>query len=364
MSKACTPSNQISQLIRNIFTADGHVAARIISALAPAILIFTLLCGAAFPQSVAKSFPLPAGDYKVDQFAISADGTTILFSSSHNPDDGKRDLFLFDLKSGQVKKLLTGEAVGVWTVPIPRTFAVSTSEGLYLIKEDGTVGAPIVINNLRGALQWTHDGSYFVFMTDRPKVDKNASEYNEMGFTAIGILDMNSQKVRQFAVKTPAFRFYVLQSTDRIYVADDTVDMDKAPTVNIYDVKGKHLETRFDSYGIIFSATGKYYLPYIFEAGLPFRVRIADNGKTALSFANEGDEEDENPVWNPQNDDLLLVEHHEKQDGKPIVRLDVLNVPRRTIVKSVPFGVAQWTPDGKTLVVYRDQKFVFEEIAP
>jgi hypothetical protein len=334
---------------------------------AVAVLACASFGSALFPQSPGKSFVLPPGDYKVDQFAVSADETTILFTSSHTPDDEKRDVFLFDLRAGEVKKLLTGEAVGVWTVPIPRTYAVSTSAGLYLIKEDGTVGAPTVINNLRGVLRWTHDGNYFVFMTDRRKVDTNAPDYNEMGFTAMGILDMSTQKVRQFSVKTPAFRFHVIQSgdnIDKIYVSDDTAETEKQPTVNIYDVKGKHLDTRFDYYGINFSSAGQYYLPYIFEAGLPFRVRYADSGKTVVSFANEGDEEDENPVWNPQIENLLLLEHHEKQDGKPIVRFDVLNVARRSIVKSVPFGVAQWTPDGKVLVVFRDAKFVFEEIAP
>lgn len=340
---------------------------RAFTAIAAALLIFVISPVAAFPQAAGKSYALPAGDYKVDQFAVSADETTILFSSIHIPDDGKSDVFLFDLKVGQVRRLLTGGAVGVWTVPIPRTFAVSTTEGLYLVKQDGTVSAPTVINNLRGVLQWTHDGSYFVFMTDRRKVDTNAPDYNELGFTAIGILDMSTQKQRQFSVKTPAFRFHVIQSgenMDKIYVSDDTAETEKQPTVNIYDLKGKHLDTRFDFYGINFSAAGQYYLPYIFEAGLPFRVRYADSGKTVVSFANEGDEEDENPVWNPQNENLLLLEHHEKKDGKSIVRFDVLNVAQRTIVKSVPFGIAQWAPDGKILVVFRDAKFVFEEIAP
>ncbi|HLW97370.1 MAG TPA: hypothetical protein VKR82_01900 [Candidatus Acidoferrales bacterium] len=348
-------------------SSHSYLPALTLTGLAIILFIFTFSICSAFSQATGKSYALPTGDYRVDQFAISEDETAILLTSSHSPDDGKRDVFLFDLKAGQVKKLLTGGSVGVWTVPIPRTFAVSTSEGLYLIKEDGTVGAPMVINNLRGVLQWTHDGNYFVFMTDRPKVDKNAENYNDMGFTAIGILDLDTQKVRQFAVKTPAFRFHVLYSGDRtekIYVADDTAETDKQPTINIYDVKGKHLDTRFNMYGINFSATGEYYLPYIFEAGLPFRARYSDSGKTALSFANEGDEEDENPVWNPQDDNLLLVEHHEKQDLKSIVRFDVLNVAQRTIVKSVPFGIAQWTPDGKTLVVFRDGKFVFELIPP
>ncbi|HXQ97497.1 MAG TPA: hypothetical protein VN774_03560, partial [Candidatus Limnocylindrales bacterium] len=94
--------------MENSLASHSFFSTRAVTALAIILFLFAYSIGAAFSQATGKSYALPTGDYRVDQFAISNDETAILFTASHSPDDGKQDVFLFDLKAGQVKKLLTG----------------------------------------------------------------------------------------------------------------------------------------------------------------------------------------------------------------------------------------------------------------
>ena len=340
--------------------------ARMAEALVLAAIIFTALCLATPAQQASRSYAFPHGDYEVEQFAVSASGEAILFVSAPNKDDGNRGVYLFNFKSGVVKKIATAANPAVFSVPGPHSLAALTDTSLYFVQDDGSVTALIQIPNIGDTLGWTHDGNNFVFEMDRPKVNKDSDAYNESGFTAIGILDVATQKVRPISVKLPAYHFHVLQSNDKIFVTDNSMDSDKPLMVDVYDVKGKHLETRTDLYGIVFSPTGRYYLPFIFEAGLAFRVRDGNTNRPVVSFPNDGTEEVAEPRWNPKDDTLLLVQHFEIDDkgNTTSKRLDVLGMPSGKIVKSFPYGIAQWSPGGKSVVVYRDGKFVFEEIAP
>jgi hypothetical protein len=330
-----------------------------------AAIAIATICTSVFAQENGRSYALPHGDYEVEQFAVSSSGDAILFSSAPR-DDGSRSAYVFNVKSGLVKKIVTAPAVAVFSVPGAHPFAVLAGANLYLVQDDGTSTAPIPVSNLDESLGWTHDGTSFVFAMDRPKVNKDSDAYNESGFTALGILDVATQKVRPVSVKLPAYHFYVLQSKDQIFVTDNSMDNDKPLIVNVYDIKGKRLETRTDLYGIVFSPTGRYYLPFIFEAGLAFRVRDGNTNRPVLSYSNDGTEEVAEPKWNPKDDTLLLVTHAEMDDkgNTKSQRLDVLGVPSGRIVMSMPFGIAQWAPDGKSVVVYRGGKFVFEGIAP
>lgn len=345
----------------------GNQTHSLVKTFAYAILFSLMFCGSAYPQGASKTYALPAGKYTVDRFAVSASGAAILFSSKPNPGDSKRDLFFFDLKSGQINKILTVSSGNIWSVPAPHAFAISTNEALYFVQDDGSVAAPIAMHNNLADLQWTHDGSEFVFPADKPKVDQKSDAYDPSAFTAIGIYDTATGKVRLISLKDSAFHFHLTQTDGKIYIADNSMDSDKPLVVAVYDVKGKHLDPRMDLFGIFFSPAARYYLPFIFEAGLPFKVRDANSDKAVLSFANEGNDEISDPRWNPQEDDLLLVRHAATDDeGHHIVsqQLEVWSVSRRTVLKSFPFGLAAWTPGGKSLVVYRDGKFVFEEVTP
>jgi hypothetical protein len=343
----------------------SHIA-RISEGCIIAAIVFVAFCAATPAQQTSRSYALPHGDYEVEQFAVSSSGDAIIFTSMPGKDDDKRGAYVFNLRSGLVKKVLAAPNIGVFSVPGPHPFAVLADTTLYFVQDDGSFTGPIEIPNIGESLGWTHDGSSFVFTMDRPKVNKDSDAYNETGFTALGILDVATQRVRPISVKLPAYHFYVLQSKDQIFVMDNSMDIDKPLIVNVYDLKGKHLETRMDLYGIIFSPAGRYYLPFIFEAGLAFRVRDANTNRAVLSYQNDGTEEVAEPRWDPKDDTLLLVRHMETDDkGNTISqRLDVLGVPSGKIAKSLPYGIAQWAPDGKSVVVYREGRFVFEEIAP
>lgn len=342
----------------------------LISRLAEVVILLAIafigFCSATSAQQVSRSFTLPRGDYDVEQFAVSTSGDAILFTSTANKDDGTKSVYYLNGKSGAVKKLLTGPNAAVYSVPGSHPFVILADPNLYFVQDDGTISTPIQVSNLDDSLAWNHEGSNLIFTMDRPKINKDSDAYNETGFSALGVLDVATQKVRPISVKLPAYHFHVLQSNDKIFVMDNSMDIDKPLMVDVYDMKGKHLETRTDLYGIIFSPAGKYYLPFIFEAGLAFKVRDGSSNRAVLSYPNDGTEEVAEPRWNPRDDSLLLVTHALMDDkgNTTSPRLDVLGVPSGRIVKSFPYGIAQWTPDGKSVVVYRDGKFVFEGIAP
>jgi len=316
-------------------------------------------------QESGKSYSLPPGSFDVENFAVSPGGNAIVFTTKSD-DDGKQNVFVFNLKTAAVKKVATAASAHVFAVPGAHPFAVLAGTNLYFLQDDGSSDGPMEIPNTGDTLGWGHDGSDFVFTMDKPKINKDSEDYNESGFTALGILDVATQKVHPVAVKLPAYHFDVLQTNGQIFVTDNSMDNDKPLIVNVYDMKGKHIETRNDLYGIVFSPTGRYYLPYVFEAGLSFRVRDAETNRPVLSFENNGNEEVAEPRWNPRIDTLLLVEHLDTDEKGNTTgqRLDVLGIPSGKIMKSMPYGIAQWAQDGKSVVIFRGGKFIFEDLNP
>jgi dipeptidyl aminopeptidase/acylaminoacyl peptidase len=330
-----------------------------------AALLALLFASAVLAQGPAKSVPLPQGDYKIAQIAVSASGNTILFSSGAA--DAQHDVYLFDLKSGQVKKVVTANGGRLWSTPGAHAFAVSATDALYLVEENGTVASTTAMHNPTGELGWSRDGSQFVFPTDKPKTDQGSDKYDPSAFTAIGILEVSSGKIRMITFKDSAFHLHLVQPDGKIYVSDNSLDTSKPLVVKVYDLKGHALDQRNDLFGIFFSPTGRYYLPLIGEQGMPFRIRNGEGDRSILYFANESEDEISDPVWNPQNDDWLLTRHATTEDEGRRVKsqeLEVWSVSQRTPLENFPFGVAAWTPDGKSVVIFRDGKFVFEQVAP
>jgi hypothetical protein len=330
-------------------------------------LIISFSASALHAQGESKSVTLPKGDYKLEQFTVSADGNAILFSSAPDPAGAQRDIYLFDVKAGQVKKVLTVNGGRLWSTPGSHAFAISSTDALHFVDKDGTAGSPVPMHNNTGELSWSRDGNEFVFPTDRPKTDENSDNYDPTAFTAIGILNVATGKIRMITFKDSVFHLHLTQTDGKIYTSDNSINPEKPLVVKVYDLKGHSLDQRNDLYGIFFSPNARYYLPLIGEEGMPFRIRNADGDRSVLYFANDGDDDIEDPVWNPQNDDLLLVRRANTADQGRQVKsqeLEVWSVSQRTPLKEFPFGVAAWMPDGKSLVIFRDGQFVFENVAP
>jgi hypothetical protein len=205
---------------------------------------------------------------------------------------------------------------------------------------------------------WKKDGACFVFAMDRPGLKEDDPDYNPEEFTAFAVVSYPSLEMKCFPLDKSFSIFSFSEFDNHVYVSNSLSENTQALRVDAYDLSGHRIYTKTDMHGTNFSAKGHYYLPSLNEGGEPFGIFDSSTNKSICSFPNEEMETkgiDQYDEWNPQDDDLLLIEHIDGNSTSAY--MDVYSISQKKSILRLRDKVYGWTADGKGLLVFQNAQF-------
>jgi hypothetical protein len=147
---------------------------------------------------------------------------------------------------------------------------------------------------------------------DRPGLKEDDPDYNPEGFTAFAVVSYPRLEMKCFPLEKSFFVLSFSKFGNRVYVSNGLSENARAVRVDAYDLSGRKLFTKTDMHGTNFSAKCRYCLPSLHEGGEPFDIYDSATNKILCSFRNNEMETkgyDQYDEWNPQDDELLLIQH-------------------------------------------------------
>jgi hypothetical protein len=293
--------------------------------------------------------------------AIDGQARTVLFSLLLNESTYEEKLCLYDLATGKTKELLRGKISGVQSTPIKNLFTVmeqEKSQDIFVFFDNGGVKCGELKLHTADAYigpQWKKDGACFVFATDNPGLKED--DFNPVGFKAYAAVSYPSLEMKWFPQKKSFFDLSLYD--DNMYVSRGRRGNAETLQVDVYDLSGHKLFTKNDMYGIDLSANGRHYLPSCHQGWSPFEIYDSATNKILCSFRNDAMETkgyDQYGEWNPQDDDLLLIQHFNDADSEPSY-MDVYKISQKKSILRLKEKIYGWTADGKGLLAFQNAQF-------
>jgi hypothetical protein len=203
------------------------------------------------------------------------------------------------------------------------------------------------------------DTHYLVCIGDRPGMTVEDNDYDEMGFTAILVIDLARRKITWFPVGHRTHLRFDL-GRKMIYVIDWT-----APSIHgsavAFDLVGEERGAA-QSWDIMpLSPSGRFAESLQADGSESWEVYDASNKRVLLAFNCErpeckvGDRDDQH--WNPIFTDQLIAFHSEMAYGKDGA-CDLYQVSPPRLVKTISCSglpVYDWSRDGRELVSLQDE---------
>jgi len=287
-------------------------------------------------------------------FAPDSTADKIIVTCRRQESGGSTTVFVLDVRGGGAKRVYEGPAQGIFPAPVPGLFSLvlwsKAQHRIVVLSTDGEIHGDARFG--WGDPQWTEDGKWVVFITDRPDVvDENSADYDPLGFTAVGILDLSKGQSRWFPVRLPAAHMYLARFDRKIYVSSELNENDPRNIVSVYDLEGRLIATRHDLHGTCFSPNGRYYVPQLHEEPHPWEIYDAKTNHPVRMF-NRGLSYPQGyysyAEWNPRNDDLILLLHD--PDGFGYQEEHVYSAARGKFLTACPSVTCKWSADGRSLV--------------
>jgi hypothetical protein len=325
--------------------------------------------GEDLPAHSAELFRLPDEvPNPVYLLTICSGGDTVAFRAGEGP---KEALYFAQVATGEIKKVVSGRIAAITASPAHHRFAVSFGhkegdawiEELLLLEDSGNLIWRVQhpTPGFSFGPRWTPDGGTLVFAREHPDVTESSADHNELGFTAIGTIDVESANASWFPVRLPAYYFGVGPVDGYVYVSDGLNENSGRLTVTLYDIAGAIIATKRSSHGTEFSARAGNYLPQLHEGGLPFEIYDSKTDRPLRKFAGQqagfNDYEEYGP-WNPREDDiLLLMRTTVLPNGRGEYESLIYRVSTGKEVMKLRGDLCVWWPDGHSLLLCRDRTF-------
>jgi len=267
---------------------------------------------------------------------------------------------LYSWESGNAPKLIVEGRLLDITRLSDDTFAAwysdNNEEEFVTLDAQKLTSQPLTLSK-GGPTGWkgcTGDTVHVVCVGDRPRMTVEDKDYDEMGFTAVLVIDLVHRKTTWFPVgHRTRFRFDL--GRKMIYVIDWT-----APSIHTqviaFDLAGK-VRGALQSWDVMpLSPSGRFAESLQEDGSESWEVYDASNKKMLLAFncdradCKVGDRDDQH--WNPMYTDQLIALRSEQayfKDGA----CDLYQVSPPRLVRTIPCSglpVYDWSRDGRELV--------------
>jgi hypothetical protein len=197
------------------------------------------------------------------------------------------------------------------------------------------------------------DKRYVVCIGNPPEMKADDKDYDEMGFSAVLVIDLEQQKTSWFLVKHQTY-FHFDPARRRIYVSDDQPNLNLSSRVESFDL-ASNKSGEAHVLDMTLSPSG-HFADNIQEDGADsWEVYDAASKRVLLTFGcdkpgcQSGDREEDH-YWNPVFDgQFVAIRSSAGKDGV----CDVYQASLSRLVKSVACGglaVFDWSRDGRELI--------------
>jgi hypothetical protein len=200
------------------------------------------------------------------------------------------------------------------------------------------------------------DTRYVVCIGNLPKMKADDKNYDEMGFSAVLVIDLKQQKTSWFPVKHETY-FHFDPARERIYVSDDQPNL--SSRVQSFDLAGNAREEAH-VLDMTRSPSGHFADSLQEDGADSWEVYDTASKRALLTFGCDkpgckvGDHQDGH-LWNPVFDGQFVALETGGAYGRGGT-CDVYQASRSLLVKSVPcdgLPVIDWSRDGRELITIK-----------
>lgn len=325
-----------------------------------------------------RIYPVPP-EYHPFDITPDASGGSISFWSAV---DAKRfifGLYSYNLNTRTITKILQGNFGWIYPSPDPHLFAVDINQPLYpesreeliVFDDTGKVRGKLPRNGARLMFfpTWSSDGKLISFDADRPGLTDESSDVDPDNFTAVGVLSIDDFMSHQFPVRPPGYSQFFTQVEGKpgICVAEVEDDNPAERKYAIYELSGHKVPMTPTLSKACICHGREYYVSGQMEVPSPFTIYSCGEHNPIRTFPAEDSKAGSLLVahdWNPANDDLLLIEWSKGGGNFETERVGIYSVSKRKFIEVKRCSGFAWSPDGKSLILYRSGSFVVESLGP
>lgn len=202
------------------------------------------------------------------------------------------------------------------------------------------------------------DTQYVACIGNPPGTKADDKDYDEMGFSAVLVIDLKQQKTSWFPVGHRTY-FHFDPAHERVYVSDDQANLNLNSKVQTFDLGGKARGTAF-ALNMTLSPSGHYAGSLSEDGADSWEIYDATSRRALLSFGCDkpgckvGDHQ-EGHLWNPVIDGQFVALETGGAYGNGGT-CDVYQSARSLLVKSVPcdgLPVVDWSRDGREIITIK-----------
>jgi hypothetical protein len=256
---------------------------------------------------------------------------------------------LHDIAADTDQVLMSADRVLLLPAPVGRMFAVT----LWTTGENWLYEGTLRRAKLDGTpVAWSADGTKLFYDA--------GSTVNADGFNILGIFDTQKFRTRQIHLRNITEHVTTCSKSGYIYT-ESWVD-DWPPEADAYDQNGTFLFHSKNPY-VDFSASCHFGVPFASAHGpADWAVFDARSRNIVTQFPWHDDDPSRQhsfEAWNPVIDQLFLM--HDFATGAE----QVFDIQKRAVVYwCSDCSAVSWSADGKSLIYWRDGKFIFQPIQP
>jgi hypothetical protein len=361
------------------FHLTGNAMKRGIARVTALLLVFGGICAscsgrakplegdsAKGPNSDVKSatFPSPKGASPTEVFTTKTPSLLVKTGDITSTDQFQRSLYLWE--PGKVPKLIVSghflDVIRLSDDDFAATWYSKNSEDspveFVALNARGHISQPLTLPP-SGPTGWggcEGNTRYVVCIGNLPKMKADDKDYDEMGFSAVLVIDVEQQKTSWFPVKHQTY-FHFDPARKQIYVSGGQPNMNLSSPVKSFDLAGKeHGVARV--LDMTLSPSGHFAGSLQEDGADSWEVYDAASKRVLLTFGCDkpgckpGDREEDH-YWNPVFDgQFVAIRFSTVKDGV----CDVYQAALSRLVKSVPCGglaVFDWSRDGRELVTIK-----------
>jgi len=313
----------------------------------------------AIAQQQLKTISLPADENHPDGFAFTGDGNSLILWYA------RRVIDVWDIKTGTRREIYDGSFSDIYISPHSNLLVlvtqISSNSELIFLDDLGMIHYQYSLPPDHQILwaQWSLNGSAFDLL--RAELSSRAGgTYSKASLqTVIQSIRVGGFQSSEFPVPEATTQFWYshAESLGLICLTHSQGEEDSPSVSAVYDSFGKSIALTPDFKHLCVSEGRRYYDEYPDDAEMSFRILDArthqvlhtfrSSDPTKLTGYSAGE-------WNPQNDDLLVLEHSSESKEDPTY--SIFSVSTGRTLHKISGSDYAWSSDGKKLAVIQNHK--------